>query len=107
MRLSLRGWVRARSQRQLGQVTLGVHVPGDGAVPVVGVAGMGAGLVAQVPPLRGGQDRRGDEVAALLVVDGAAVVVEVAGEVADRREHAAVPCRVSPAGSARIAAGGR
>jgi hypothetical protein len=63
------GAVEVCPGQQLGQVTLGVDVPDDGAVAVVGVAGVGAGLVAQVPPLGASQYRRGDEIASPLVVD--------------------------------------
>jgi hypothetical protein len=68
---------------QLEQVTLGVVVPW-------GFTGVGGGAVAQVAPLPGGDGCGGDEVAAALVVDGAAMGVQVAGQAGDRGEHGVV-----------------
>ena len=77
------GVVQVGAGEQLEQVALGVAVP-------AGFAGVGGGAVAQLPPLAGGDRLGGDEVAAALVVDGAAAGVEVAGQAADRGEHGVV-----------------
>ena len=77
------GVVQVGAGEQLEQVALGVAVP-------AGFAGVRGGAVAQVAPLPGGDRLGGDQVAAALVVDGAAAGVEVAGQAADRGEHGVV-----------------
>ena len=77
------GVVQVGAGEQLEQVALGVLVP-------AGLAGVGGCAVAQLAPLAGGDRLGGDEVAAALVVDGAAAGVQVAGQAADRGEHGVV-----------------
>ena len=77
------GVVQVGAGEQLEQVPLGVAVP-------AGLAGVRGDAVAQVAPLARGDGSGGDEVAAALVVDGAAAGVEVAGQAADRGEHGVV-----------------
>ena len=59
------GVVQVGAGEQLEQVALGVAVP-------AGLAGVRGGAVAQLAPLAGGDRAGGDQVAAALVVDGAA-----------------------------------
>src|SRR5271166_5789052 len=77
------GVVQVGAGEQLEQVTLGVVVPW-------GFTGVGGGAVAQVAPLPGGDGCGGDEVAAALVVDGAAAGVQVTGQAGDRGEYRVV-----------------
>jgi hypothetical protein len=77
------GIVQVGAGEQLEKVALGVPVPAY-FPRVRGRA------VAQVAPLAGRDRSGGDEVAAALVVDGAAAGVQVAGQAADRGEHGVV-----------------
>lgn len=85
---------RAERQHMAGVVQVG---PGEQLVEVAAgvieptvLAGVGAGLVAELLPLLGCDHVRGGGLPAALVVDRAAAGVEMAGEVADRGENRAV-----------------